>query len=243
MLKLYIDQYKSDTVNNALEFALEKVTYDSKFHYQTLFHNIEENFDKLPFECFEDDPNANENTKKLIAVRRVVITPSRIELNMASLSVPNRAIRTFYDNIDDFLRISFLNENHTKGMYTANFNQAEDILMHVQNILENGFQIGSKTFKFLHYSNSQMKNYSCWFMNEDPPNLTYEKVIKELGNFDKEVSVSKNASRRGQAFSSAVTTVSLDINKEIEEYDDIIANGYEFTDGCGEIDPQLLKKI
>ena len=110
MLKVYIDEYKSDTVNNALEFALEKVTYDSKFHYQTLFHNIEENFDKLPFECFEDDPNANENTKKLIAVRRVVITPSRIELNMASLSVPNRAIRTFYDNIDDFLRISFLNE-------------------------------------------------------------------------------------------------------------------------------------
>ena len=97
--------------------------------------------------------------------------------------------------------------------------------------MENGFKIGKKTFKFLHYSNSQIKSHSCWFMNEVLPNLHYDRFIMSLGNFSKENSVSKSIARRGLAFSSAVVTETLNVSTEIMETGDIERNGYNFSDG------------
>ena len=56
--------------------------------------------------------------------------------------------------------------------------------------MEEGFKIGDKNFKFLHYSNSQIKSHSCWFMHESEE-LTYEDFIKTLGEFDKDTTISK----------------------------------------------------
>lgn len=96
--------------------------------------------------------------------------------------------------------------------------------------MEDGFTIQDKTFTFLHYSNSQMKAHSCWFLNE-VDDLTYEKVIESLGDFEKEKKVSKNASRKGQAFSSAINVATLDLHTEVQEIDDIEHDGYTFSDG------------
>ena len=48
--------------------------------------------------------------------------------------------------------------------------------------MTNGLMIGDFKFKFLHYSNSQMKSHSWWFFSEDN-GLTYNSVIKSLGDF------------------------------------------------------------
>ena len=138
-------------------------------------------------------------------------------------------MRSHYDYKDDFIRVSFLTEDHQKGQYSG-VGHNESLLNHIQNLMRNGFKIGRKNFKFLHYSNSQLKSHSCWFMNETGY-LSYDSLIDTLGNFSKETLVSKNASRRGQAFSSAVTTETLRIGTEIKELDDITRDGYIFTDG------------
>lgn len=85
-----------------------------------------------------------------------------------------------------------------------------------------------------------MKAHSCWFMNEDK--ITYEEVIRSLGDFEKETKLSKNAARKGQAFSSAVKVAELDLETEVQEIDDITRNGYTFSDGCGLIQYDYAKK-
>ncbi|CAI2367875.1 unnamed protein product [Moneuplotes crassus] len=238
----YLGADQMEPMQKAMDCSIRNITYESRRNFKTLFENIEYNFDLLSGEYFYPT-NQNEKSKKAIEVRRIIVTPSRMELEFPSQSVPNRAIRTHLKNLDDFVCVSFQNEDHQKGMYAYKSDETNDVLNHIEHTLKEGFLIGSKRFKFLHYSNSQMKSYSCWFMNEVSPHLVYDKVIKVLGNFDHVSSVSKNAARRGQAFSSAVTTVSLDLNKNILEEDDIKRNGFEFTDGCGEIDPLLLNQI
>ena len=95
--------------------------------------------------------------------------------------------------------------------------------------------------KFLHYSNSQMKAHSCWFFNDRF--LTYEKVIRSLGNFESETKLSKNASRKGQAFSSWIKVASLNWETEVEKILDWRNDKYVFSDGCGEIQHQFAQKI
>ena len=107
--------------------------------------------------------------------------------------------------------------------------------------MTSGIEIGNNNFKFLHHSNSQMKSHSCWFFTETN-GLTYDSVIKSLGDF-KDKKISKNAARRGQCFTSAVTVATLDIATEVEEADDVERNGFVFSDGCGEICPELARQI
>lgn len=73
--------------------------------------------------------------------------------------------------------------------------------------------------------------------------LKYSTVIKTLGNFEKSKTVSKNASRKGQAFSSAIKAASLSVGTEIKEIDDYLVGQYNFSDGCGLIRQDLLDEI
>lgn len=184
------------------------------------------------------DDSRNKKTKSM-PVRRVVITPSTIEFKFVTRNMPNRVIRKFKKYIDDFIRVSFQSENHKADRYNRENNAP--LLMHIQKVMTDGFRIADKTFKFLHYSNSQMKAHSCWFMNEEK--ITYDHVIRSLGDFEKETKLSKNAARKGQAFSSAIKAAELDYAKEVVEIDDIERNGYTFSDGCGEIEAKFAKNI
>ena len=64
-----------------------------------------------------------------------------------------------------------------------------------------------------------------------------------MGNFEKETKLSKNASRKGQAFSSAIQVAEFDYATEVEEIGDIERNGYTFSDGCGLIKMSTCKQI
>lgn len=174
-----------------------------------------------------------------VPVRRVVITPSSIEFKFMTRNMENRVIRKFKNNLEDFIRVSFQGENHSAQRYNRDNN--EPLLKHIKEIMTNGFKLAGKTFIFLHYSNSQMKAHSCWFMNETE--INYENVIESLGNFETETKLSKNASRKGQAFSSAINVAVLNYETEVEEIDDIERNGFTFSDGCGEILHSFAKEI
>ena len=119
--------------------------------------------------------------------RRVVITPSKIVFEFPSLSVPNRAIRMHQNINQNFLRVSFQTDDCNRGCYSS---EEDPVLLHIAQVMDEGFKIGDKNFKFLHYSNSQIKSHSCWFMHESEE-LTYEDFIKTLGEFDKDTTISK----------------------------------------------------
>lgn len=152
----------------------------------------------------------------------------------------NKVIRRFSNNIDDFIRVSFQSESHKPERY--NSAGSLPLLDNIGEMMRSGFVISDKIFKFLHYSNSQMKAHSCWFVNEKE-DFTYDDVIKSLGNFEKETKVSKNASRKGQAFSSAQHVAKINWETEVEEIDDIKYGAYMFSDGCGEIEYSFAQKI
>ena len=128
------------------------------------------------------------------------------------------------------MRVRFLGEDGQRITYWEG-SGTQNILQHIKEIMENGFKVGEKTFKFLHYSNSQIKSHSCWFMNEIKDHLLYDTFILSLGNFQKERSAYKGIARRGQAFRSTISTETLQISPEIEEINDIERNGYTYSDG------------
>lgn len=146
------------------------------------------------FEQFDEDCQNMEVSKiqesgarEMIPVRRVVITPSCIEFKFFTKNMPNRVIRQYKNQSDDFIRVSFQGDDHNHGKYNHSSNVF--LIRRIQMIMTNGFSIGSgtdsKIFKFLHYSNSQMKAHSCWFMNEKS-GLSYKELMDSLGNFEKE---------------------------------------------------------
>ncbi|CAI2372036.1 unnamed protein product [Moneuplotes crassus] len=243
-LKDTCDSSPCEWVYRALEYSMKKITSAARARQnnkKNLLEMIQQNFERAHTERGSNIIDLIVDPSKLVKIRIVSITPSRIELDFGTLSIPNRAIRDHFSNIDNFIRVRFLNENGQRGVYWGG-SQNDWILFHIENIMLDGFCIGSKRFKFLHFSNSQVKSHSCWFMNEVPGELSYDTFIKSLGDFSGEKSIFKGIARRGQAFSSSVATQNLDINQEIIEDSDIERNGYTFSYGCGEIDKEFFEE-
>lgn len=66
------------------------------------------------------------------------------------------------------MRVSFQNDNRSTGKFNIAFNSRfhslqlnlAPLLNHIEEIMTQGFTLGQKIFKFLHYSSSQMKAHS-----------------------------------------------------------------------------------
>ncbi|CAI2372647.1 unnamed protein product [Moneuplotes crassus] len=235
---------EDENVYKELEHSMRKITF--AYHQKSCFKKnllemIQSNYERIHANKILRIFDLPIHKNRLVKIRIVSITPSRIELNFGTITMPNRAIRDNYNHIDNFIRVRFLNEDGQRGIYWDGA-QNDGILDHIRKVMKNGFTIGDKLFKFLHFSNSQIKSHSCWFMNEVPGELEYSTFIKSLGNFSKEKSIFKGIARRGQAFSSSVATAKLEISNQIIEVPDIERNGYTFSDGCGEIDKEFFEE-
>lgn len=113
----------------------------------------------MPEHDYEERPKVEneESISRLMAVRRVNITPSRIEFTFPTYSVPNRVIRTYFKYKENFLRVSFLTESRNRSSF---YGDDDTLLRQIRIIMRDGFKIGKKHFKFLHYSNSQLRSHS-----------------------------------------------------------------------------------
>lgn len=107
---------------------------------------------------------------ELLRQRKVFVTPTLIKYSTASEEESNRVIRKFKGQISNFIRLCFVNENMDKGYY---FNQEETnnnfILGYIFRIVSEGFWLSNLQFKFLAYSNSQLKAHSAWFLCANNP--------------------------------------------------------------------------
>eukprot|EP01025_Chloroclados_australasicus_P009512 TRINITY_DN13645_c0_g1_i2.p1 TRINITY_DN13645_c0_g1~~TRINITY_DN13645_c0_g1_i2.p1 ORF type:complete len:499 (+),score=72.80 TRINITY_DN13645_c0_g1_i2:126-1499(+) len=129
------------------------------------------------------------------------------------------------------------------------FDNKEDIKNRIQQVIEQGFKIGSLRFEWLHYSNSGLRQHSAWFfspvVSEKGTLLTPEEIRGRLGDFSAINNVPKYAARLGQCFSTTVSTADLWPDFYLQQIDDVKSeiNGRPYTDGCGIISEIVLNEI
>ncbi|KAK8522761.1 hypothetical protein V6N13_115715 [Hibiscus sabdariffa] len=183
----------------------------------------------------------------LVYIRRVQITPSRIYFCGPEINVSNRVLREFRTDIDNFLRITFVDEELEK-IHSINVQargRRTGIYQRILSTLRNGIVIGDKKFEFLAFSSSQLRENSAW-MFASRRGLTAADIRSWMGDFSQIRNVAKYAARLGQSFSSSTETLSV-TKAEINHIPDIeIVKGgikYVFSDGIGKISAEFAKKV
>ncbi|XP_043704234.1 probable RNA-dependent RNA polymerase 1 [Telopea speciosissima] len=190
----------------------------------------------------------------LVYVRRVQITPSKVYFYGPEVNVSNRVLRNYSNYIDNFIRVSFVDEDFDK-MYSTDLSprtssaseeRRTGIYKRILSTLRNGLVIGEKRFDFLAFSSSQLRDNSAWMFAKTDDGLTAEKIRDWMGDFRGIRNVAKYAARLGQSFSSSTAT--LNVSKhEFEIIRDIeLERGrmkYVFSDGIGKISADFARRV
>ncbi|KAG0172617.1 hypothetical protein DFQ28_010182 [Apophysomyces sp. BC1034] len=173
--------------------------------------------------------------------QKVMVTPTGIYLQPPVVETTNRVVRNFKDYADRFLRVQFVDEGFERigAFYTGTSNDA--IYTRIFKTLHNGIQIGPRRYDFLAFSGSQLREHACWFF-APTKELSTGMIRNWMGTFSHVKVIAKHAVRMGQCFSSTRPVTELD-EREIDYIDDIIRNGYTFSDGVGKISPKLSREI
>jgi RNA-dependent RNA polymerase len=108
--------------------------------------------------------------------RRVLVTPTLFHFTVAREEESNKVLREFRAQLTQFIRLSFVQEDLDKGFY---FNDNSRFLLgYIHSILKNGFYAGrGLRNNFLSYSNSQLKNHTCWYLSKVPNGADESQII------------------------------------------------------------------
>lgn len=121
-------------------------------------------YQNTDWDAIERDGSVPKATKKNGWIRKVHVTPTRIIPNPPELELLNRILREFSDHQDRFIRVQFCDENGVK----IALNSTIDLLAYISGQLHDGIYVAGDKFVFLAYSNSQLREGSCYFYNETP---------------------------------------------------------------------------
>ncbi|XP_060186888.1 probable RNA-dependent RNA polymerase 1 isoform X1 [Lycium barbarum] len=231
---------------SCIEHALEKMNYLKECCYDPV-RWITEQYDEYlrrkqvpysPFITLDDG---------LLYVRRVLVTPCKVYFCGPDVNVSNRVLRNYSEDIDNFLRVSFVDEELEKMYSTELLSKANgirtDIYERILSTLRNGFVIGDFFFEFLAFSSSQLRDNSVW-MFASRPGLTANDIRTWMGDFQQIRNVAKYAARLGQSFGSSRETLSVG-RDEIEQIPDVKVHGtnYVFSDGIGKISADFARRV
>ncbi|KAL9265309.1 RNA-dependent RNA polymerase 1-like protein [Drosera capensis] len=180
----------------------------------------------------------------LVYVRRVQVTPCRVYFSGPEVNVSNRVLRNYPDDIDNFLRVSFVDEDlHSRSIGVVR--KQTEIYERIISTLKNGIVIGDKKFEFLAFSSSQLREISLWLFARRP-GLCADDIRGRMGDFSGIKNVAKYAARLGQSFSSS--TEALTVHRhEMEVIPDVetMRGGvrYVFSDGIGKISADFARGV
>jgi hypothetical protein len=180
-----------------------------------------------------------------VMIRHVYVTPTRIVCVGPEIDATNRALRLYPSNQNDFLRVSFTDENLSK-LYPSYYD-LDGVIEHIKATFQSKFTLGDRGFRLLLTSSSQLKQHSCWFLRfhtsiHNPEQAQANVIRDRLGDFSSCKTASKFCARIGQCFSHTQETITID-DSEWEEMPDVERNGYCFTDGVGTISTDLMKRV
>jgi RNA-dependent RNA polymerase len=250
-LKLYeiLTRINEDLFNEIVSSVISTKIYGYA-GTQFLITNCERNLDNRQY-CQsveeEDDGKSEEDwdSDDYWKIRRVLITPLRLCPQIPTLDQTNRVLRRYAKFKDRFLRVSFVDENFAT-IFQA---RSPDVINRIRRILQEGFKVAGKHFKFLAYSNSQLREQSCWFYQEPLPDETKsygipssEEIRQSLGDLYSIRLVGKFGARLGQGFSSTVTSLDIE-DAQVCEIPDVEAYGHCFSDGVGMISKSLSESV
>lgn len=182
---------------------------------------------------------------KTMLVRRVFITPLAVLPYPPERETTNRIIRKYQQYSDRFLRVAFVDEELGSILQAS----SDDIFTKcLTGSVSEGILIAGRRFNFLAYSNSQIREHSCWFYDESiqigenviPPSA--DEIRAWVGDLSSIKIPGKYAARLGQAFSDTVSTLNIPFHKSIL-IPDIERNGYCFSDGVGLISYRFAKEV
>lgn len=234
-----------------IEFALENLLYLKECCYEPATWLYEQYKKYLSSKKHQGSP-AISLDDGLVYVRRVQVTPSKVYFCGPEVNVSNRVLRHYRDDIDNFLRITFADEDLDKIHSTVLCPRAShgerrtEIYKRILSILQNhGIVIAGKKFEFLACSSSQLRENSAW-MFASRNGLTAAHIRTWMGSFREIRNVAKYAARLGQSFSSSTETLSVS-RDDIEPIPDVeISSGgvkYVFSDGIGKISADFANRV
>ncbi|PRQ41045.1 putative RNA-directed RNA polymerase [Rosa chinensis] len=188
----------------------------------------------------------------LVYIHRVQVTPSKVYFCGPEVNLSNRVLRNYPEDIDNFLRVSFVDEDLGK-MRSVDLclrtSTAEErrtsVYERILSTLRDGIVIGDKKFEFLAFSSSQLRENSAW-MFASRRGLTAQGIRDWMGDFSRIKNVAKYAARLGQSFGSSRETFTVG-SDEIEVIPDVeIERGgtkYCFSDGIGKISAEFAERV
>ncbi|EAU30874.1 conserved hypothetical protein [Aspergillus terreus NIH2624] len=173
-------------------------------------------------------------------IRSARVTPSTVYYETPSMDMSNRIIRHYIEYADRFLRVRFTDEKLLGRIYSTTDNTMDEVFTRVKRALANGIVIGDRRYEFLAFGNSQFREHGAYFF-APLPNLTAANIRAWMGHFDDIRNVAKHAARLGQCFSTTRAIFGCPI--KVQEIDDIVRNGYRFSDGVGRISKFLAQMV
>ncbi|KAK4754509.1 hypothetical protein SAY87_002613 [Trapa incisa] len=241
---------------NIIEYALEKL-----FHLKECCYDPTKWLQEQYVNCMKNKRLISQDSARmpsvssdqgLVYVHRVQITPCKVYFFGPEINVSNRVLRIYSDYTDNFLRISFVDENFDK-IHSADLSprgslastSRTEVFGRTLSILQNGITIGDKKFEFLAFSSSQLRENSAW-MFAPAGGHTAATIRESLGEFHHIRNVAKYAARLGQSLSSSTETLTVEwyeteIIPDIEVYNG--GKSYNFSDGIGKISEDFAKKV
>ncbi|KAK7616214.1 RNA dependent RNA polymerase-domain-containing protein [Phyllosticta citricarpa] len=179
--------------------------------------------------------------------RSATITPSAIYLSTPTVEVSNRVIRDYARWQDRFLRVRFSDEKYEGKIHGTEGETENEIYSRIWRTLRNGINIGGRSYKFLAFGNSQFREHGAYFFAPlehaaDPEDIMTPSIIREeMGHFGDIREVARYAARMGQCFST--TRAVRDIDVQVTGEEDVVRNGFNFTDGVGRLSISVAKHI
>ncbi|CAF1489284.1 unnamed protein product, partial [Didymodactylos carnosus] len=201
--------------------------YSTSNHYfnplDELKHASKEYDRKLAESQYEMISTINISSKKYTHVPNVTITPTTIQIKPLKFCQTNRVIR----EVDQFgpstnFALVDLREENGRDLQAYDFKGLRTLLMKYLD-KNGGFEIGkNRWYKYLHHSQSQLREKQFWFYHEENGFKTLEQAYKWMGNYETIVIP--------QAKFLLVDDVKTEDSK------------FNFTDGCGTISPSLCNE-
>ncbi|KAI9449719.1 RdRP-domain-containing protein [Lactarius psammicola] len=209
--------------------------------------------DDSPIDCLARVRSKHPTVKPLrlaqghISCHYVIVTPSRILLEGPYPTQSNRVIRHYQNHdpalVDCFVRVEFRDEDRLHYRWDGDVDGTWFLQQRVGGILRDGITLGGRTFEFLAYSTSALREHSVWFVApfRDPEEgyVTAEKIRASLGDFSK---LLRTPSRYGARIAQAFTATGPSVKIRRDQWEEQPELG-PHTDGVGTISPELAAMI